>query len=528
MQLVIDSKFRPFSYDELVKPLTQYKEAYDKVEAQYSDLVSQTEQWKDIANRTKSPEAYAMYSKFANDLNNIVDDFSRGMTLQNRSQLMSMKRRYASEIKPIETAANRRKELADEQRKIEAQDPTRLWQKRASDMSLDEFIHNPSADYGRGISGATLTAQVAAGASALAKEFRDNPEKMRKLVGGDYYEYVKQRGFSSQAVLAAIMNNPDASPILTNLVESTMDATGVKDWGSKSTIQKAYNYARQGLWNAVGQSEAQLVNNWRAQENLSNAHAIARQREAQAFQRSERIATQNFQKQQAAPREIIGADGKGTGSYYDPKIGMVVDKNGRVMQGQNGGISKIGTRDSGEVGNSSNIIMNAAGATTKSLSAATKLSEIKKNGLTPIMAVIPHKKSYQWGKEGDDLGKGGNRKLARSEKTGKPMLVDAKNPSKGFKTEGGNKALFGSTESEVVNGWGNIEYPTKGLEYVPDEAFANLPLDVQASISQAALDAGVKQGEPYVLYRVPGESSWLFGRDEPKDSYIIFKNNEYK
>ena len=31
MQLVINSKFRPFSYDELIKPLVQYKEAYDKV-----------------------------------------------------------------------------------------------------------------------------------------------------------------------------------------------------------------------------------------------------------------------------------------------------------------------------------------------------------------------------------------------------------------------------------------------------------------------------------------------------------------
>lgn len=326
MQLTIDSKFRPFSYDELIKPLIQYKETYDKVEADYSNLAAQTEQWKDIANQTQSPEAYAMYSKYANDLNNIVDDFSKGMTLQNRSQLLAMKRRYASDIKPIENAANRRKELADEQRKIDAQDPTRLWQRRASDMSLDEFIHNPSADYGKGISGAALTAQVAAGASALAKEFRNNPEKMRKLVGGDYYEYVKQRGFSSQAVLAAIMNNPDASPVLTNLVESTMDATGVKDWGSKSTIGQAYNYARQGLWNAVGQDEAQLVNNWRAQENLSNAHAMARQKAAQEFQRSEREATQAFQREQIAPREIIGADGNGTGSYYDPKIGMIVDK----------------------------------------------------------------------------------------------------------------------------------------------------------------------------------------------------------
>lgn len=91
MQLVIDSKFRPFSYDELIKPLVQYKETYDKVEADYSNLAAQTEQWKDIANQTQSPEAYAMYSKYANDLNNIVDDFSKGMTLQNRSQLLAMK-----------------------------------------------------------------------------------------------------------------------------------------------------------------------------------------------------------------------------------------------------------------------------------------------------------------------------------------------------------------------------------------------------------------------------------------------------
>lgn len=528
MQLVIDSKFRPFSYDELIKPLVQYKEAYDKVEADYSNLAAQTEQWKDIANQTQSPEAYAMYSKYANDLNNIVDDFSKGMTLQNRSQLLAMKRRYASDIKPIENAANRRKELADEQRRIDAQDPTRLWQRRASDMSLDEFIHNPSADYGKGISGATLTAQVAAGASALAKEFRDNPEKMRKLVGGDYYEYVKQRGFSSQAVLAAIMNNPDASPILTSLVESTMDATGVKDWGDKSTIQQAYNYARQGLWNAVGQDEAQLVNNWRAQENLSNAHAMARQKAAQEFQKSEREATQEFQREQTAPREITDANGNGTGSYYDPKIGMVVDENGRVIQGQNGSVSKVGTQNYKNGESTSDTKLNVAGATPKTLSSVTELNKIKSQGLTPVMAVIPHKGSYQWGREGDDLGMGDNRRLAISKNTGAPMLVDANNPSKGYKTIGGKRALFGSTESGAVVPWGNIKYPTENLEYMPDAAFANLPSDVQASISQAAIEAGIQPGQPYVIYKVPGKSSTLFGRDNPKDSYIIFKNNEYK
>lgn len=485
MQLVIDSKFRPFSYDELIKPLVQYKETYDKVEADYSNLAAQTEQWKDIANQTQSPEAYAMYSKYANDLNNIVDDFSKGMTLQNRSQLLAMKRRYASDIKPIENAANRRKELADEQRRIDAQDPTRLWQRRASDMSLDEFIHNPSADYGKGISGATLTAQVAAGASALAKEFRDNPEKMRKLVGGDYYEYVKQRGFSSQAVLAAITNNPDASPILTNLVESTMDATGVKDWGSKSTIEQAYNYARQGLWNAVGQDEAQLVNNWRAQENLSNTHAMAKQKAAQEFQKSEREATQAFQREQTAPREIIGADGKGTGSYYDPKIGMVVDKKGRVIQGQNGNVSKVGTGNQGSTKSTPVDNMGNSQSDFKKVSSVKGQSNsMEKLGYIPLFGLAKLDGTWSTGGQGDDLqgiGLGGTRSKLRS-------------------------SWY----------WGNYNLNQKDVTYVdpgPNNDYPSIPQKAKEALAKQLQISNIREGQDIQIVRVHSRGRGTSGED---------------
>lgn len=328
MNLVINSQFRPFTYDEMVKPLVQYKEAYDKVEQDYSDLATQTEMWKDIVNQTNSPEAYAMYKGYSDQLNSIVEDFSKGMTLKNRSALLGLKRRYASDIQPIADAHKRRSALAEEQRKVELANPTMLWERKAGDMSLDDFINNPNADYGRSTSGAALSAQVAASAGALAKEFRDNPEKMRKLVGGDYYEYVKQRGFSSEAVLAAIMDNPDASPILTQLVESSIDSAGLKEWANPSTLQQAYNYARQGLWNAVGQDETQLVQNWRAQENLSHSHAMARQASAQAFQASEAEKDRH-------PREIVGKDGKSTGTFYDPKLGVITNKDGKIIDGAN-------------------------------------------------------------------------------------------------------------------------------------------------------------------------------------------------
>ena len=180
MQLVIDSKFRPFSYDELIKPLMQYKETYDKVEADYSNLAAQTEQWKDIANQTQSPEAYAMYSKYANDLNNIVDDFSKGMTLQNRSQLLAMKRRYASDIQPIARASEAMKEANDLRVKA---GPDAIFEVGEYN-SLDQFLHGRTAN-NRYQSRDAITKRTAAMTEAAMASAMKDPEFQKEM--GDQY-----------------------------------------------------------------------------------------------------------------------------------------------------------------------------------------------------------------------------------------------------------------------------------------------------------------------------------------------------
>ena len=65
MNIIVDSTFNPFNLNDLLAPIDRYNEAYDKLEAEYSDLVTQTEAWKDIANRENSPEAYAMYKSYS-------------------------------------------------------------------------------------------------------------------------------------------------------------------------------------------------------------------------------------------------------------------------------------------------------------------------------------------------------------------------------------------------------------------------------------------------------------------------------
>lgn len=455
MYLQLDTRFNPFTYDEMVKPLLYYKQAYDEAEAAYSDLAAQTEAWRNIANREQSPQAFEMFQRYSGDLTRAVDDFSQGMTAKNRRALLGLKRRYASDIQPIADAYKRRSALAEEQRKAELTNPTMLWERKAGDMSLDDFINNPTADYGRSTSGTALSAQVAAGAGALAKEFRNNPKKMRELVGGDYYEYVKQRGFSSEAILAAIMDNKDASPVLTQLVESAINSAGLREWADSSTLQQAYNYAKQGLWNAVGQDETQLVQNWRAQENLSYSNAKARQKDAHQ---------KDLEKVYLTQTTTPYLKSNGTVGYYQP-----------ITKNSDGTYSRTPTPTDAIVGSTTkNPDDNAP---TKSDMYVPK-TNITKKAMTKAM----FSKSPNAMKE---LGYTPMYTVAYTSYGGKGFTGNnGWNAGKIGDDHPGITGFAFNTNSNVINKWGNFTMPINNAERSWVEDITKLPQSVQQEIAK--------------------------------------------
>ena len=137
-----------------------------------------------------------------------------------------MRKRYSSEIMPIEQAYARRQALIDEQRKAMQQDSTILFDRPASTLSLDELIANPAISP-QSYSGSLLTKQVGTAAQNLAKEARENPRKWRTILGNQYYETIMQRGFRPEEVIQAISNNPNASPILRSMVEDAIGSSGL-------------------------------------------------------------------------------------------------------------------------------------------------------------------------------------------------------------------------------------------------------------------------------------------------------------
>lgn len=278
--LVINSQFKPFSYQEMLAPTLMATQAHQELENQYGDLATKASVWEEMANEQTDPYAYKMYKTYANDLEEQAGQLAReGLNAASRRDMLNMRARYSKEITPIEQAYTTRQKQAEQQQQALLQDPTLMLSRRASTTSLDDYIRNPQLAY-EAYSGKLITAQAASAASALAKEMQEKPRKWRSILGNSYYETMMQKGFSSQAVLQAIQDNPNAAPQLTRIVEDAINSSGVRNWGDQATIARAIDYAKQGLWSAVGETQYQTLDNWRAK--MAEQEAMQKRAEKRA------------------------------------------------------------------------------------------------------------------------------------------------------------------------------------------------------------------------------------------------------
>lgn len=279
---VINNKFRPYSFDELIKPYQMYAEQYDKQEALLSQLEGSAATMEAALSQTNDPVAYQTYTNYINNVRSAADALAtRGLNADVRRRASNLTADYNKNITPIETAYKRRKELQDEQRKALLANPTLYYQRNFNDISnpetsLDRFIENPNYDYGNFFSGALLEKQVADAASTLAKELTNYGNGKRL----DAYTktWLQQHGFTREQVLEAI-NNPNsetASPVLNAIVNSVIQSSGIPEWNDAAALKKAYTDARRGLFAAVGQTTVNTYDDYGAklQAQLENEKAL--------------------------------------------------------------------------------------------------------------------------------------------------------------------------------------------------------------------------------------------------------------
>lgn len=251
---VVSSGFSPFTFQEMLTPYTMYKEEYDKQQEAADKLAEKALVWDNMVNQETDPETYQKIKNYTDQLKAQAESFANhGLSIRTGAALADLRRRYSSEMTPIEQGYAAKKAQIAEQLKAKAQDPTLLISRRAETTSLDDYVKNPMLSY-EVLSGSSLTKRVATQAASLANQL-SKAENYGQLDDCTKL-WMQQYGFTPSQVLQAI-NSPgteESTKVLNAIVDSVVDSSGIKNWGDQEALNTARMYANEGLYSAIGKS----------------------------------------------------------------------------------------------------------------------------------------------------------------------------------------------------------------------------------------------------------------------------------
>lgn len=261
MAFVNTSRFRPFSYEEMVKPLQAYTNEYNAIEQGIGDLSTKASVFDKLANEQDDPEAYNLYKSYADELTNQAGILaSQGLTPDSRRSLNALRTRYSTDIVPLEQAYVKREELSKQERELRARDNTLISDIPVSAIKLSDLVKNPTLapQY---ISGELISRQVATAAQNLAKSIREEPRKWEPILGGQYFQTRMAKGYSPEEIILTTQGDDNAPKELRKVIDETMESTGIASWNNQDAYDRATEHANRGLWSAIGDTNYQVQSN---------------------------------------------------------------------------------------------------------------------------------------------------------------------------------------------------------------------------------------------------------------------------
>lgn len=247
--LVVNSKFQPFSFDRYLQPYQIYGQNYKEIEEQYTDLSTKAGIWDGLANEQTDPHTYKMYKTYANDLENQASQLaSEGLNAVSRKNMLNMRARYSKEIIPIEQAYNQRSKLAEEQRKLRAANPSIMFDRDFSSISLDDLLDNPELSY-TSVSGDDLYKKgKEAAISASSRMMNVSP-----ALQGQYWKI--RQGYGADAANEFLLNQSNI-PELKDAINRIVSQSGV----TKENLSRAIDYTISGIMSGISYNESYRAN----------------------------------------------------------------------------------------------------------------------------------------------------------------------------------------------------------------------------------------------------------------------------
>ena len=253
--IVLNSKFNPFSYEELVKPLRDATTMHQATEEQFSDLSMEASKMEALMNSQSDTKSFQIYKKYTDDLKNEAERLQKeGLTPGSRQNLLSMRNRYNSEIGKVKTAREEYENMIKQRQSLAGKNV--LFNNNYS--SMDDFLEGAKAD-----NSFVNLDDILAITSAQAKtigQAKLGDLNSEKILGGQKFKITQNRGYTDTDITRAILGDSNADSALTNIVS---DAREKANYNMRSEQEKAMidNNILIGLRSSIFAPETNVLSN---------------------------------------------------------------------------------------------------------------------------------------------------------------------------------------------------------------------------------------------------------------------------
>ena len=243
---VADAHYKPYSFQEMLMPLTLYKQESDKREQEYLDYADRMDVFRQMAE--DNPDSYAaqIYNNYSNDYQKAYNDYiEHGLNIGNKNDWLNLKRRYKGEIGRLEEADKVLKEL---QKNMRDKGSSYIWGNEAP--SLDDILHNPNyVNYGID-SNELYKKGVEAAASASSKLYGNTRfQDVTKY----YQEAIQTQGYDPK-LIASFRNDLKDIPELRDALNDILVETGADKGLSGYNLDRAVQTIINGMVNGASAS----------------------------------------------------------------------------------------------------------------------------------------------------------------------------------------------------------------------------------------------------------------------------------
>lgn len=280
---VIDSSFKPFSFQEMLAPFALYKDEYDKTQEAYHQLMDKAEDFSYLAkvadDDPDNGRSAQIYKGYANELKKYAQDLAHnGLSVGNKQGYLGLRNRYKGEIGRLENADKVLQEVLKSRR--DEKDASMLY--GTNNLTLDQFLDNQTPNMYK-VSGNDLYAKgQAAGKAASSRVYSFGD--MGSTLGGYYRMWGERNGYSADSI-NAFRANAAAIPELQQAADSILKETGAYDNLSGNNLERARQGVINGIIDGAVTNESVKPIEDKSKVSASAAMQYGLQREARDFER---------------------------------------------------------------------------------------------------------------------------------------------------------------------------------------------------------------------------------------------------